>query len=66
MTPIQAFYSINEANKTPAERVYHNNSACHPGQNIPPGERQSGTNSYRQCAECANLTRNPRYGEPAH
>jgi hypothetical protein len=62
MAPIQAFYSINETKKPAANRVYHNNSACRPGQDIPPSERRPGTNNYSQCEECANLTRNPRLG----
>jgi hypothetical protein len=63
VTPIQAFYAIDEAKKAPADRVYHNNSACRTGQDIPPGERRSGTNDYRQCDECANLTRHPGLGQ---
>jgi len=60
VTPIQAFYSINEPNKPAADRVYHNNSACRLGLDIPASERRSGTNNYRQCEQCANLTRHPK------
>jgi hypothetical protein len=65
VTPVQAFYSANEARKPQANRVYHNNSACPAGHGIPPSERRSGTNDYHQCAECANQTRHPNSSEMA-
>jgi hypothetical protein len=46
------FYSINEAAKPAANRVYHNNSACPPGRDIPPSERRPGTGGYRLCMDC--------------
>ena len=33
-------------------RVYHNNSACPPGRDIPANERRSGTGGYRLCKDC--------------
>jgi hypothetical protein len=32
---VEDFYSVNEVNKPPEDRVYHNNSACHSGRDIP-------------------------------
>jgi hypothetical protein len=52
MPTVADFYSINEAAKPAANRVYHNNSACPPGRDIPPNERRSGTNGYRLCKDC--------------
>lgn len=49
------FYSINETQKQPAHRVYHNNSACPPGRDIPQNERRSGRNGYRLCDDCGRL-----------
>jgi hypothetical protein len=49
------FYSINEVVKPQQNRVYHNNSACPPGRDIPPGERRAGTSGYRLCADCTRL-----------
>jgi len=47
-----AFYSVNEAKKAPAHRVYHNNTACPPGRDIPHHERRAGTGGYRLCHDC--------------
>ncbi len=55
MPSTSAFYSINEVKKPADKRVYHNNSACRPGQDIPQNERQPGTGGYRLCADCQNL-----------
>ena len=55
MPAVAAFYSINEVNKLPANRVYHNNSACPPGRDIPANERRQGTGNYRLCNDCNNL-----------
>ena len=49
------FYSVNEASKPAANRVHHNNSACRPGQDIPPHERRAGTGGYRLCEDCQKL-----------
>ncbi len=49
------FYSINEANKPPANRVHHNNSACPPGRDIPQNERRQGMGGYRLCDDCKQL-----------
>ena len=57
MPRVADFYSINEVKKPPANRVYHNNSACPPGRDIPAHERRSGTNGYRLCNDCAELNK---------
>jgi hypothetical protein len=57
MPRVPDFYSINEAAKPPANRVYHNNGACPPGRDIPQNERRSGTNGYRLCDDCAERNR---------
>jgi len=51
------FYSINEAKKPVANRVYHDDSACGPGREIPqherrPGRGPSGEAAYRLCEDC--------------
>jgi hypothetical protein len=51
LTP--AFHSINEVQKAPAHRVYHNNNTCPPGRDIPSWERRPGTGNYRLCHDCA-------------
>ena len=55
MPSVSNFYSVNEISKPPANRVYHNNSACPPGRDIPANERRTGTNNYRLCDDCARL-----------
>ena len=60
MPSVAAFYSMNEASKPPANRVYHNNSACPPGRDIPINERRQGTGpypGYRLCDDCDRLNR---------
>jgi hypothetical protein len=57
MPVISAFYSVNEIKKPADQRVYHDNSLCRPGQDIPANERRSGTGGYRQCDKCAELGR---------
>lgn len=52
MSPVYPFYSINEVLKPASKRVYHNNSACPPGRDIPNWERKAGTNIYRLCEIC--------------
>jgi hypothetical protein len=60
MTAVPAFFSINEVNKPPANRVYHNNGACPPGRDIPEHERRKGTANYRLCEDCENLNNKGR------
>ena len=60
MPSTSAFYSINEVHKPAASRVYHDNSACPSGRDIPSHERRSGTGGYRQCHNCQELTRQGR------
>lgn len=57
MPSTPAFHSINEAKKPAAARVYHNNSACSPGRDIPFNERRLGMNDYRLCGDCERLNR---------
>jgi hypothetical protein len=52
MPKVPDFYSINEATKPVANRVYHNNSTCPPGRDIPQDERRSGNGGYRLCHDC--------------
>jgi hypothetical protein len=56
----QPFYSINETKKPRDGRVYHNNSACPSGREIPENERRDGTEDYRLCRNCAELNRDGR------
>jgi hypothetical protein len=60
MPTTSAFFSVNEEKKPPANRVHHNNSACPPGRDIPQNERRPGTNNYRLCHDCANLSNQGR------
>jgi hypothetical protein len=55
MPAAQSFHSVNEIKKAPSNRVYHNNSACPPGRDIPSWERLSGTGSHRLCDDCSRL-----------
>lgn len=55
MPIVAGFYSVNEGKKPPQERVYHDNSACPLGRDIPPHERHTGTRDYRLCDDCRNL-----------
>lgn len=52
---IAEFHSVNEINKPVQNRVYHNNSACLPGRDIPENERRLGAGGNGLCADCANL-----------
>ena len=60
MPRVPDFYSINEVMKPQQNRVYHNNSACAPGRDIPANERRPGTNAYRLCADCSRLNNEGR------
>jgi hypothetical protein len=55
MPRVSPFHSINEEKKPAAIRVYHDNSACAPGRDIPQFERRVGTNGYRLCDDCKKL-----------
>jgi hypothetical protein len=46
------YYSINEGLKPVNERVYHNNTNCRAGRDIPKNERKEGTNGYPLCKDC--------------
>jgi hypothetical protein len=49
------FYSVNEEKKPLFDRVYHNNTSCGPGKEIPLADRRPGTNNYRLCKDCQKL-----------
>jgi len=49
------FHSINEIFKPLTSRVYHNDSECPDGRNIPQGERRPGTDGYPLCTICRKL-----------
>ncbi len=55
MTRVTPFHSVNEVKKVPTQRVYHNNSACPPGRDIPQHERRQGDGGYRLCNDCQRL-----------
>jgi hypothetical protein len=57
MPAVPAFHSINETRKPTQHRVYHNNSACAPGRDIPPNERRPAEGGYRLCLDCDRLNR---------
>jgi hypothetical protein len=52
MPKVPDFYSINEALKPVNKQVYHDNSACAPGRDIPLNERRPGRGNYRHCDVC--------------
>ncbi len=61
MPKVAPFYSVNEANKPAHEhRVYHDNSACASGRDIPANERRQGTNNYDRCENCARMEQQGR------
>jgi hypothetical protein len=55
-----SFHSVNEEKKPAAGRVYHDNSACPPGRDIPVNERRPGSNNYRLCHDCGTLNNQGR------
>jgi len=57
MPKMAEFNSANEASKPTGNRVYHNNSACAPGRDIPQNERRAGTGGYRLCDDCQRLSK---------
>ena len=52
VTLMPEYYSINEAKKPAAHRVFHNNNVCVPAKDIPAAERRPGRNGYRLCDDC--------------
>jgi hypothetical protein len=53
MPKVADFYSIHEAEKPAAHRVYHNNSTCPPGRDIKAAKADRlGTGGYRLCHDC--------------
>jgi hypothetical protein len=57
MASTPAFHSINEVKKPANHRVYHNNTNCPPGRDIPSWERRAGTSTYRLCDVCNSHNR---------
>ena len=53
MPSVPAFHSINQAKKPLNDRVYHNNSKCAPGRDIPGHDRKPGPSGHL-CAHCKN------------
>lgn len=51
MPSVTAFYSINQTKKLVKDRVYHNNSKCAPGRDIPLRERKHGASGHL-CEHC--------------
>jgi hypothetical protein len=49
------YYSINEADKAPADRRYHSQDNCPPGGEIPARNRRSGSNGYKLCGQCKRI-----------
>jgi hypothetical protein len=49
------FYSVNEIEKSPADRAHHTNRACTPGRDISEYERRLGAGGYRLCHVCKEL-----------
>lgn len=64
MTTVPAFHSVNEATKPETERVYHDDSACPSGKEIPAADRRGGRNNFRRCDVCAKLFRAPLRRSP--
>lgn len=56
MPKVPDFHSISEASKPPENRVYHNNSSCASGRDIPANERRNGTGDYSLCDDCKTPT----------
>jgi hypothetical protein len=52
MPRVPDFYSDNEIKKPFENRVYHNNSSCPSGRDIPANERCNGQGRYRLCDDC--------------
>jgi hypothetical protein len=57
MPTTPAFHSINEGRKPPGNRIYHNNSACPSGGDVPQNERRLGDGGYRLCHNCDQMNR---------
>lgn len=55
MPKVADFYSVNEVNKPQDKRVYHHNSACPTGREIPANEKRQGTGGYRLCEDCVKV-----------
>jgi len=53
MPNIPAFHSVNNPKKKLQDRVYHNNSKCAPGRDIPKREQVPGPSGHL-CIHCKN------------
>lgn len=56
MATVNPFHSVNEKNKDPRDRVYHNKSTCPSGRDIPKNEREPGRGGYRLCRRCPHFS----------
>lgn len=52
MSKVVPFHSVNEFKKPPSHRVYHDNSVCAAGRDIPQHERRNGTGLFQLCGYC--------------
>jgi hypothetical protein len=59
---VPPFNSINEVKKPADQRVYHNNTKCPSGKDIPKKERRVGNAGYRLCTHCKDLNAKARKG----
>jgi len=59
MPLVAPFFSMNEVRKPFANRVYHDNSDCPAGRDIPHDDRMRGTGPYRPCEDCKRMDQPP-------
>ncbi len=52
MAKVPNYYSVTEASKPAANRVYHDNNDCRAGRDIPLHQRRIGDGGYRHCEDC--------------
>lgn len=51
MSKVDSYYSVNPSDPD----VYHDQSDCRSGQQIPAANRRSGTNGYPKCQHCRDM-----------
>lgn len=49
---VDPFYSANEVDKPPVNRIFHNNLLCFDGRMIPQKLRRKGMGGYKLCPAC--------------
>jgi hypothetical protein len=57
---VDPFYSANEVDKPPTERIFHNNLLCIIAQTIAQKLRRKGMGGYKVCASCDAINREGR------